>query len=115
VNATVAEGGLAAARHYMFIVLLTFRSFVGNFVDAIPDDMKTHTQPNRTRGCTWPMVIPLFASLILSLTGPATSGAPLPPAFRESFRASLGEFWCENHLDVADLDGDASRRLTGVF
>jgi hypothetical protein len=36
----------------------------------------------------------------------AAVAAPLTPAFRESYALPLGTYWCENHLSVADLDGD---------
>jgi hypothetical protein len=35
-----------------------------------------------------------------------------PPAlFQETFSYSLSNYWCENHLDVADMDGDGRKDI----
>lgn len=34
-----------------------------------------------------------------------------PPFFQETFSFPLQEYWCENHLDVADMDGDGRKDI----
>jgi hypothetical protein len=34
-----------------------------------------------------------------------------PPSFEEAYSYSLQDYWCENHLSVADLDGDGRRDI----
>jgi hypothetical protein len=34
-----------------------------------------------------------------------------PPFLQETFAFSLGNYWCENHLNVADLDGDGRKDI----
>ena len=38
-------------------------------------------------------------------------GSPVPATFEEVFSFELGNYWCENHLDVADLDGDGRKDI----
>ena len=35
----------------------------------------------------------------------------LPPDFQEAFNFSLGDYWCENHLSVADVDRDGRKDI----
>lgn len=48
---------------------------------------------------------------IVPLSGePAPAGDP-PPLFHEAFSYSLSNYWCENHLSVADMDGDGRQDI----
>jgi hypothetical protein len=42
-----------------------------------------------------------------------TSGADIDPPrfFQETFSYPLGDYWCENHLSVADIDGDGRQDI----
>jgi len=46
--------------------------------------------------------------LVLGVTAITNSAlaANAPANFEETFSYSLGNYWCENHLSVADMDGD---------
>jgi hypothetical protein len=46
----------------------------------------------------------VFASAVATPLHAANAG--MPPDFRESFHFPLQDFWCENHLAVADFDRD---------
>ena len=48
----------------------------------------------------------------LNAIGLASAASSLaPPSFEETFSFSLGDFWCENHLNVADMDGDGRKDI----
>jgi hypothetical protein len=51
----------------------------------------------------------VFACTVTSYVGAAN--ATLPPLFEEVFSYSLGNFWCENHLSVADMNGDGRKDI----
>ena len=34
-----------------------------------------------------------------------------PPSFQETFSFPLGNYWCENHLSVGDMDGDGRKDI----
>jgi FG-GAP-like repeat len=59
-----------------------------------------------------------YPSLLLTAVISIVSGNPLPaattgtpPFFQESFSFPLGDYWCANHLSVADMDGDGRRDI----
>ncbi len=49
-----------------------------------------------------------LVALLLSI---CLSEAQIAPRFQESFNFSLGSYWCESHLSVADLDGDGRKDI----
>src|SRR5262245_24402963 len=49
----------------------------------------------------------LLLLLTLSILNAFTPAfAQIQPRFRETFHLELGDYWCENHLTVADFDRD---------
>jgi hypothetical protein len=55
----------------------------------------------------------ILASIVLVVSAfhviAASTGAP--PIFQEVFAFPLGDYWCENHLSVADLDRDGLKDI----
>lgn len=51
------------------------------------------------------------ALVIAALGGASAAETNLPPFFQETFSFSLGNYWCENHLSVADVDGDGRKDI----
>src|SRR6185436_15440697 len=48
----------------------------------------------------------LFLTMSLFALQAQQTSAQAQPRFREVFHLDLGEYWCENHLTVADFDRD---------
>lgn len=51
------------------------------------------------------------SGIIAHLNGVAAAAGDSPPLFQETFAYSLGDYWCENHLSVADMDGDGRKDI----
>jgi hypothetical protein len=54
-------------------------------------------------------VVLSFICIIAPLSD--ATGGDLPPLFQETFSYSLSNYWCENHLSVADMDGDGRKDI----
>jgi len=63
--------------------------------------MKTHV-----------MRLYLVCIIALNASGAVSvAGSEAPSSFEETFSFPLQEYWCENHLSVADMDGDGQRDI----
>ena len=58
-------------------------------------------------------LFPRLAALMVSVCAVQAEAAVAETnsMFREVFDFSLGDYWCENHLDVADMDGDGRKDI----
>jgi len=53
----------------------------------------------------------MAACAIVALSRASAAATNPAPFFQESFSFPLGDDWCENHLGVADVDGDGRRDI----
>ncbi len=53
----------------------------------------------------------LVAAGAIAALSHASAAITNPPLFEESFSYSLQNYWCENHLSVADMDGDGRKDI----
>ena len=51
------------------------------------------------------------ACAIAALSRASAADLNPPPIFQEAFSFPLGDYWCENHLSVADMDGDGRKDI----
>jgi hypothetical protein len=51
------------------------------------------------------------ACAIAPLSNSSAAITNTPPSFQETFSFPLGNYWCENHLNVADMDGDGRKDI----
>src|SRR6185295_7117545 len=51
------------------------------------------------------------ACAIAAWSNSSAAATNLPPFFQETFSFSLGNYWSENHLSVADMDGDGRKDI----
>ena len=51
------------------------------------------------------------ACVTVALSHASAAAANPPPSFQETFSFPLGDYWCENHLNVADMDGDGRKDI----
>lgn len=51
------------------------------------------------------------ACAIAALSNSSAAITNPPPSFQETFSFSLGNYWCENHLNSADMDGDGRKDI----
>jgi hypothetical protein len=53
----------------------------------------------------------IAASAIAALSNSSAAVTNPPPSFQETFSFPLSNYWCENHLSVADMDGDGRKDI----
>src|SRR5436190_20129588 len=51
------------------------------------------------------------ACAIAALSNASAAATGPAPIFQETFSFSLGNYWCENRLNVADMDGDGRKDI----
>jgi len=77
----------------------------------------TKTGRKAVRGTSNPMkrkpprFVLVAACVTATLSCAAAADTNPPPFFQEAFSFPLGEYWCENHLSVADVDGDGRQDI----
>src|SRR5436309_12746885 len=86
-------------------------------ISLVPSSLMTKTGSN-ARYAASPSMKRKTSSLVLVIafaiaTVSRTFGADIDPPrfFQETFSFPLGDYWCENHLSVADVDGDGRQDI----